>query len=153
MTSPVFAAASSPLDEWLVRRAWNNQRRGASRTYVVAEGEQVVAYYCLASGALALGEAPGGMQRNMPDPIPMAILGRLAVDRHWQGRGLGIALLRDAVSRTQAASTILGIRGLLVHALSPEAAAFYARHGFIASASQPLTLALSLKTKKVEDRL
>ena len=148
-----FCSGVAPLDEWLVRRAWNNQRSGASRTYVVAAGEQVVAYYCLASGALALGEAPGGMQRKMPDPIPMAILGRLAVDRHWQGRGLGIALLRDAVARTQAASTILGIRGLLVHAISPEAAAFYARHGFIASASQPLTLALSLKPKKVEDRL
>ena len=105
----------------------------------------VAGYYCLASGALALREAPGRIRRNMPDPIPMAILGRLAVDQSWQGRGLGVALLRDAVERTRAASMILGIRGLLVHALSQAAATFYARYGFVASPTNPLTLVLSLK--------
>jgi GNAT superfamily N-acetyltransferase len=81
----------------------------------------------------------------MPDPVPMAILGRLAVDRAWQGRGLGVALLRDAVERTRAASLILGVRGLLVHALSDKAAVFYTHHGFVASPTNPLTLVLSLK--------
>ncbi len=74
----------------------------------------------------------------------MAILGRLAVDQTWQGQGLGVALLRDAVERTRAASMILGLRGLLVHALSEKAAAFYAHHGFVASPTNPLTLVLSL---------
>ncbi|WP_295387753.1 GNAT family N-acetyltransferase [uncultured Thiodictyon sp.] len=140
-----FSCGVPALDEWLTRRAWNNQRTGASRTYVVAAAGQVAGYYCLASGALALSEAPGRIRRNMPDPVPMAILGRLAVDRSQQGQGLGVALLRDAFERTGVASAILGIRGLLVHALTPKAAAFYARHGFVASPTRPLTLVLSLK--------
>lgn len=135
------------MDDWLKRRARTNQISGASRTYVVAEAGRVVAYYCLASGALALSDAPGGLKRNMPDPIPMAILGRLAVDQSWQGRGLGVALLRDAVERTQAASAILGIRGLLVHALSDQAKAFYELHGFVASPVRPMTLVMSLMGK------
>ena len=142
-----FSSGVQALDEWLIRRAWHNQTSGASRTYVVSATGAVVGYYCLASGALAMREAPGGIRRNMPDPIPMAILGRLAVDRSWQGQGLGVALLRDAVERTRAASMILGIRGLLVHALSQTAADFYARHGFVASPTNPLTLVLSLKRK------
>ena len=112
----------------------------------MAQAGKVIAYYSLASGALALNEAPGGLKRNMPDPIP-AILGRLGVDQAWQGRGLGVALLRDAVERTQAASAILGIRGLLVHALSDQAKAFYERHGFVASPIRPMTLVMSLKLK------
>lgn len=140
-----FFSGTASLDDWLKRRARANQISGASRTYVVAEAGRVVGYYCLASGALALNDAPGGLKRNMPDPIPMAILGRLAIDQAWQGRGLGAALLRDAVERTQAASAILGIRGLLVHALSEEAKRFYAYHGFVASPSRPMTLVMSLK--------
>lgn len=140
-----FSCGIAALDEWLTRRAWNNQRTGASRTYVVAAAGQVAGYYCLASGALASSEAPGSIRRNMPDPVPMAILGRLAVDRSRQGQGLGVALLRDAFERTQAASAILGIRGILVHALTPTAAAFYARYGFVALPTRPLTLVLSLK--------
>ena len=142
-----FSSGVQALDEWLIRRAWRNQTSGASRTYVVSAAGAVVGYYCLASGALAMREAPGGIRRNMPDPIPMAILGRLAVDRSWQGQGLGGALLRDAVERIRAASMILGIRGLLVHALSQTAADFYARYGFVASPTNPLTLVLSLMRK------
>ena len=140
-----FACGTASLDDWLKRRARANQISGASRTYVVAEAGRVGGYYCLASGALALNDAPGGLKRNMPDPIPMAVLGRLAIDQSWQGRGLGAALLRDAVERTQAASAILGIRGLLVHALSEEAKAFYEYHGFAASPPRPMTLVMSLK--------
>lgn len=140
-----FTSGTTSLDDWLKRRAHTNQISGASRTYVVAEAGRVVGYYCLASGALALNDAPGGLKRNMPDPIPMAILGRLAIDQSWQGRGLGAALLRDAVERTQAASAILGIRGLLVHALTEEAKWFYEYHGFVASPSRPMTLVMSLK--------
>jgi GNAT superfamily N-acetyltransferase len=131
----------------LKRRAHANQVSGASRTYVVTSSNRVAGYYCLASGALALNSAPASLRRNMPDPIPVAILGRLAVDRAWQGQGLGVALLQDAVNRTGQAANILGIRGLLVHALSIEAKAFYEHHGFIASPTQPMTLILSLKSK------
>jgi GNAT superfamily N-acetyltransferase len=142
-----FACGTVSLDDWLKRCARANQISGASRTYVVAEAGRVVGYCCLASGALALNDAPGGLKRNMPDPIPMAVLGRLAVDQTWQGRGLGAALLRDAVERTQAASAILGIRGLLVHALSDTAKTFYEHYGFVASPLRPMTLVMSLKEK------
>lgn len=140
-----FSCGVASLDDWLKRRARPNQVSGASRTYVVAEGDTVVGYYCLASGALALNEAPPVMRRNMPDPLPIAVLGRLAVDQSCQGRGLGVALLQDAVLRTLQAGDILGIRGLLVHALSADAQAFYQHHGFVASPIQPMTLILSLK--------
>lgn len=144
-----FDCGVDSLNDWLKRRARANQVSGASRTYVVTDEEgRVAGYYCLASGALALAQAPGSIRRNMPDPVPMAILGRLAVDRNWQGHGLGAALLRDAFERTRAASNILGIRGLLVHALSDEAKAFYERYGFVASPERPMLLVMSLKGDK-----
>jgi GNAT superfamily N-acetyltransferase len=124
-----------------------NQASGASRTYVVVDavdGQRVLGYYCLASGALAVTDAPGSIRRNMPDPIPMAILGRLAVDHTWQGKGLGVALLQDAMRRSTQAAAILGIRGLLAHAISLQAKSFYEYHSFIASPTQPMTLVLSL---------
>lgn len=140
-----FDSGVPTLDEWLKRRARANQASGASRSYVVAEDDRVVGYYALASGALAAIDAPGPIRRNMPDPIPMAVLGRLAIDRSWQGRGLGAALLQDAVLRTAQAAAIMGMRGLLVHAISEAAKAFYERHGFLGSPTHPMTLVLSLK--------
>ena len=86
----------------------------------------------------------------MPDPVPMAVLGRLAVDRSMQGQGLGVALLQDAVLRVQRAAAILGIRGLLVHAISEQARAFYEHHGFVASVSDPLTLILSVAREQTQ---
>lgn len=142
-----FSSGNDALDDWLRRRARANQISGASRTYVVTDGRRVVAYYCLSSGALDLADAPGAVRRNMPDPIPMAILGRLAVDRRWQGKGLGVALLQDAVFRSAQAASIMGIRGLLVHAISDAAKAFYEHHGFTASPKHPMTLVLSLKAR------
>lgn len=144
-----FACGTPSLDEWLKRRAMANQTSGASRTYVVtdaSDGNRVVGYYCLASGALAVIDAPGAIRRNMPDPIPMAVLGRLAVDGAWHGKRLGAALLQDAVLRTLQAADILGVRGLLAHVISPEAKTFYEYHGFKASATQPMTLVLSINS-------
>ncbi|MGE0667351.1 MAG: GNAT family N-acetyltransferase [Sphingomonadales bacterium] len=140
-----FSSGVASLDDWLRRRAHPNQASGASRTYVVAEGLRVIAYYCLASGAISLNEAPPKLRRNMPDPLPVAVLGRFAVDAGWQGKGLGVALLRDAVLRSAQAGRIIGIRGIMVHALSDEAKAFYEHHGFVESPANPRTLLLSLK--------
>ena len=140
-----FACGVDSLDDWLKKRAFSNQVNSASRTYVVADEQKVVGYYCLASGALELNNAPSSIRRNMPNPIPVVILGRLAIYKTYQGKGIGVALLQDAVLRTAQAAGILGIRGLLVHALSAEAKAFYEHHGFVVSPTQPMTLILSLK--------
>ena len=140
-----FDSGVASLDDWLRRRALANQVSGASRIYVVATPEnRVLGYYALASGALAHAEAPGRIKRNMPDPIPMAVIGRLAIDRSMHGRGLGVALLQDAVLRVRQAASIMGIRGVLAHAISDDARAFYEHHGFIASATNPFTMILSV---------
>jgi GNAT superfamily N-acetyltransferase len=139
-----FDSGVASLDAWLKSRAQANQKSGASRTYVATKGGVVVGYYCLASGSLALAEAPWPVRRNMPDPVPMVILGRLAVDKGWQGKGLGASLLQDAVLRTRQAASILGIRAMLTHALSDTAKAFYEHNGFLPSPTQPMTLMLQL---------
>lgn len=133
------------LDDWLKRRARANQQSGASRTYVVAIQGRVIGYYSLASGAISAIEAPGKIRRNMPDPIPMVLLGRLAIDADWQGKRIGVSLLKDAVLRVAGAARIIGIGGVMVHAISAEAKAFYLYHGFVESPSSPMTLVFSLK--------
>jgi GNAT superfamily N-acetyltransferase len=144
----LFQSGTESLDQWLRRRARANQASGASRTYVIVESVRVVGYYCLSSGALDLADALGAIRRNMPDPVPMAVLGRLAIDVSWQGKGLGVALLQDAVLRTGQAAAILGIRGILVHVISDQAKAFYEHYGFAASPKNPMTLVLSLRTEE-----
>ncbi|WP_310134451.1 GNAT family N-acetyltransferase [Paraburkholderia terricola] len=126
------------------RRALKNQAGGASRTFVACDGQRVLAYYALASGAVAVDAAPGRFRRNMPDPIPVVVLGRLAVDRSLQGRGVGRALMRDAGQRVLQAADAIGIRGLIVHALSTEAQTFYERIGFEPSPIDPMMLMVTL---------
>src|ERR1700726_5291350 len=87
-----FQSGEPALDDWLRKRALRNEETGASRTYVVCTGGRVVGYYALATGGVAQVLAPGRVRRNMPDPVPVMILGRLAVDRSWQGRNLGASL-------------------------------------------------------------
>jgi GNAT superfamily N-acetyltransferase len=133
------------LDDWLRRRARANQATGASRTYVVCEGKRVVAYYALASGAIAQATAPGRFRRNMPDPIPVVVLARLAVGRNHQGRGLGRALFRDAARRVEHAADAIGIRGIVVHAISEEARKFYIALGFDPCPTESMTLVVTLR--------
>jgi predicted N-acetyltransferase YhbS len=139
-----FNCGAASLDDWLKRRARSNQASGASRTFVLCEGEKVIAYYALASGAITMGEAPGRFRRNMPDPIPVVILARLAVDRAHQGKKLGCALFRDAAMRVAQAADAIGIRGIVVHAISEEAKAFYLALGFDPSPLDPMTLMVTL---------
>ena len=140
-----FNSGNSQLDDWLKRRALKNELDGASRTYVLCAGEVVVAYYCLANGAVAQTIATGGVRRNMPDPIPVMVIGRLAVDHRWQGKGIGRALLRDAILRTLQAAEIAGIRAILIHAISEDAKQFYEKCGFTASQIDPMTLMVKVK--------
>jgi predicted N-acetyltransferase YhbS len=139
-----FDSGIEPLDSWLKRRALGNEAEGASRTYVVCAGDVVVGYYCLSNGAIANNIATGKVRRNMPDPIPVMIMGRLAVDLNWQGKGIGRGLLRDAVLRTLKAAEIAGIRAILVHAISEEAKQFYEQYRFTASSLEPLTLMVKI---------
>ena len=139
-----FECGEATLDHWLKTKALRNEGRGASRTYVVCADNQVVAYYCLATGSVASELAPGRIRRNMPDPIPVMVLGRLAVDLGCQRHGLGKALLRDAILRTIQVSELVGVKALLVHALSNPAVCFYEAHGFHPSPTHPRTLFLSL---------
>lgn len=139
-----FSCGEPSLDTWLRRRALANQQSGASRTYVLAEAGRVIAYYALAAGAVGVGMATGRVRRNMPDPVPVMVLGRLAVDSRFQGHGLGHDLLRDAVLRTLAAADIAGIRALVVHALSDRAGAFYRGAGFAPSPLSPDLYMVSL---------
>lgn len=139
-----FTCGEPSLDEWLRRRALRNQDNGSSRTYVVTEADAVVAYYCLSAGAVAHAEAPSNLKRNRPDPIPVIVLGRLAIHRGFQQQGLGTALVRDAMLRTLQAAEVAGVTALLVHALSEEARRFYLSRGFLQSPVQPMTLCLPL---------
>lgn len=140
-----FACGEASLDEWLKRRALANQSSGASRTFVVADAQrQVFAYYALAAGAVAHRQATGPIRRNMPDPVPVMVLARLAVDRPMQGRQLGGALLKDALLRTLSVAENAGVRALLVHALNDRAKTFYLHYGFTASPLEPSTLMLRL---------
>jgi len=150
-----FHSGEASLDDWLKRRALANQLSGASRTYVACEGQLVIAYYALASGVVMVESAPGRFRRNMPNPVPVAVLARMAVDRNSQGKGIGRALFRDAARRVAHAADAIGIRGIVVHAISEEAKQFYVALGFEPSPREPMTLmvtlsdiraALSLKT-------
>jgi GNAT superfamily N-acetyltransferase len=139
-----FRCTEPELERWLKQRARRNQLEGASRTFVVCQGLRVAGYYCLAAGAVAHAAAPGNIRRNMPDPVPVMVLGRLAVDAGWAGRGVGRGLLKDAILRTVRAAGEAGVRALLAHAISPAAKAFYLKNGFRESPIEPLTVMLNV---------
>lgn len=139
-----FESGVPALDDWLKRRALANEDSGASRAYVVSAGGKVIGYYALATGAVALQAATGRARRNMPDPIPVMILGRLAIDKAYQTKGVGRALVRDAILRTLQAAAIGGIRAILVHAIPEDAKRFYERCGFAPSPVDPMTLMITV---------
>ena len=141
-----FGCGEVVLDDWLKRRALANQSSGASRTFVVTDQDGIVCgYYALAAGAVWHQLATSGVRRNMPDPVPVMVLARLAFDRRAQGQQLGASLLQDAVHRAVAVSQNAGVRALLVHALHEKAKQFYAHYGFQPSPTHPMTLMLRLR--------
>ena len=140
-----FECGEAELDDWLKRRALANQVSGASRTFVVTDQDgRVCAYYAMAAGAISHQLATTRVRRNMPDPVPVMVLARLAVDRGLQGQQLGAALLQDAVNRAVVVAQNAGVRALLVHALHERAKQFYAHYGFQPSPLHPMTLMLRL---------
>ena len=144
-----FECGEAVLDDWLKRRAMTNQMSGASRTFVVTDQDSLVyGYYAMAAGAASHQMTTSSVRRNMPDPVPVMVLARLAVDHRVQGRKLGASLLQDAVNRAVVVSQNAGVRALLVHALHEQAKAFYERYGFQSSPLHPMTLMLRLNTSK-----
>jgi len=143
-----FDCGEPSLDDWLKRRAAGNQASGTSRTYVVCVDEAVVGCYCLAAGALGHADAPGALRRNRPDPVPVMVLGRLAIHKEHHQSGLGTALLRDALTRTLQAAEIAGVAALLVHAISEDAKRFYRSRGFVESPVKPMTMCLILESAR-----
>ncbi len=142
-----FACGESVLDERIKRRALGNQTSGASRTFVVTTFErEVMAYYALAAGAVAHQDATRSIRQNMPDPVPVMVLARLAVDARAQGMKLGAALLQDALQRCVLVSQNTGVRAMLVHALNDRARQFYEHYGFKVSPAHPMTLMLRLNS-------
>jgi len=141
-----FDSGELSLDDWLKKRALKNQASGGSRCFVICERSRVIGFYSLSAGAISHDSAPKNMRRNMPNPLPVLLLGRLAIDCNYQNKGLGSALLRDALLRAVSVSSGAGVFAILVHALSEQAKRFYLSRGFVESAIQPMTLMMTLKT-------
>jgi GNAT superfamily N-acetyltransferase len=144
--SSAFDSGEAVLDDWLRQRAWNNLQSAASRTYVVCPtgSNRIVGYFAVSMGQILASEVTGSMRRNMPKQIPAVTLGRLAIDKVWQGKGLGRALLADVTRRALRASSEVMARLIIVHAISPAAEAFYLHHGFTRLPIESPTLALDL---------
>jgi GNAT superfamily N-acetyltransferase len=141
-----FDSGEPSLDEWLKKRALKNHASGASRCFVLCVGAAVIGYYSLSAGAISHQASPKAMRRNMPDPLPVLLLGRLAVDKQYHNQGLGQALLRDALMRAVNVAGDAGVFAILVHALSDQAKRFYLSRGFVESPLQPMTLFMTIET-------
>jgi GNAT superfamily N-acetyltransferase len=140
-----FHCGKEPLDDWLRFRALKNEGR-SSRTYIVSQGRTAVGYYCLSTGAEKRASIPSKISRNTPDPVPLILLGRLAVDLNHQGRGIGAGLMKDALQRVAQISKAVGSRALIVHAIDQNAMAFYVKYGFIEFPYGSQTLFLPIDT-------
>lgn len=140
-----FDCGSEVLNEWLQKRALKNQMNGASRCFVICDSEDVIGFYALAMGSIERIQASAAIARNMPENIPVMVLGRLAIDQSRQSQGYGSALLKDALLRALLVSREVGLAAILVHALSEHAKAFYQQYGFKASPMEAMTLLLPIK--------
>jgi GNAT superfamily N-acetyltransferase len=141
-----FESGEPSLDEWLKKRALKNQVSGASRCFAICNSKKVIGYYTLSAGAISHEAAPKSMRRNMPSPLPVLLLGRLAIDKNHHNKGLGSALLRDALIRSVSVASDAGVFAILVHAISEQAKRFYLSRGFVESPLQPMTLMMTLET-------
>ncbi len=146
-----FDSGEKFLDDWLRHRALKNHASGASRCFVLCVAKNVVGYYSLSAGAISYEAAPKAMRRNMPDPLPVLLLGRLAIDKRHQNQGIGRALLRDAMLRAVSVARDAGVFAILVHAISEQAKRFYLSRGFVNSpiqSIQPKTLMMTIETMR-----
>lgn len=142
-----FDCGEPTLNDWLKKRAAKNNAADASRCFVICDHHnEVVGYYCLSAGAIHRESAPKSMRRNMPESLPVLVLGRLAIDKNYHNKGLGSALLRDAMIRSVSIAQEAGVFAILIHSLSDKAKQFYMSRGFIESPLQTMTLFMTLAT-------
>jgi len=140
-----FSCGKPSLDRWLKTRALSNQEKGFTAVLVVHEDNQVIGYYGLAPTAIVPSTLPRSIRTGQPpDPVPCLLLGQLATDRNWVGKGVGTGLLKHALQRCVTAAGLIGGRALIVNAVDVEAAAFWSRRGFIPSKDDPLILFRSI---------
>ena len=141
-----FDCSNGTLNIWLQRYAWTNQRAETARTYVAHRGDRVVGYYALVAGSVLQHEAPERIGKGIANhPVGVVLLARLAVDKSEQGKGLGKALLRDALGRIAQAADVVGVRSVLVHAVDEAARKFYLHHGFEESPVDPMQFMMLMK--------
>ncbi|MFY9329564.1 MAG: GNAT family N-acetyltransferase [Georgfuchsia sp.] len=141
-----FDCGYDDLNRFISRFALNSQSAGSAQTYVALTDEKVIGYYSLAVGAVAHSQAPTRMVKGLArHPVPVMLLARLAVDNEAKGKGLGVALLHDALARTLQAADIAGIRAIIVHAKDNEARRFYEHFDFDRSPTDPYHLHLLIK--------
>ncbi len=150
-----FSSGEPVLDDWLQRRALSNLESGASRTYVICPKglQNVNGFFSLSMGQILASEVVGSMRRNMPNKIPAVVLGRLAIDVSWQGKGVGRALLSEVMRRSLRASEEVSARLVIVHAISPAAENFYKHHGFTRLPVEAPMLAIDLLKYKALSKL
>ena len=140
-----FSCGKPSLDRWLKTRALSNQEKGFTAVIVVHEMYRVVGYYGLAPTAIVPSLLPRSIRTGQPpDPVPCLLLGQLATDRNWTGKGIGSGLLKHALQRCVKAASLIGGRALIVNAVDTEAAAFWERRGFMPSKDDPLILFRSI---------
>lgn len=138
-----FCCGEAELDHWLKTRALKNEGK-ATRTYALCIDDKLAGFYSLAVGSISRELVSGSIRRNMPEPIPVMLIARLAVDKKFHGRGIGMGLLRDALLRTVHVASIAGIRAVMVNALNDNAAGFYSHFGFKEAPNNRLLLLLPL---------
>jgi len=144
-----FDCGKEELNDFIKRRAWNNQQANSAQTYVLARDLVLSGYYSLAAGAVTHEAATERVKKGLArHPIPVILLARLAVDRTLQGRGVGPALLKDALLRSASAADTIGARAVLVHAKDDAAKGFYEHFDFEPSPSDPYHLLLIMKDVK-----
>lgn len=140
-----FNCSEPSLNDWLKTRARDNAKTGASRIFVCCDGNKVLAYYSISASSVLHTEVPGKVKRNMPTPIPVVLLGRLAVDASLEGKGVGPSLFKDAAQRINQAADQIGIAAIIVHPISDKARTFWLKRGFVDCPGEKKMMVVTMK--------
>ena len=140
-----FNCSEPSLNEWLQKRARSNAASGASNVFVCCDGNKVVGYYATSASSVLHADVPKRLTRNMPNPVPVVLLGRLAVDVSQEGKGLGRSLFKDAAQRVNQAADQIGVVAIVVHPITEQARAFWLKQGFVDCPGEHRMMVATLK--------